>query len=388
MLSRSEDGLARPTAPGRVVVAMSGGVDSATAAWLLKSRGFDVVGITMRVYSGDDGSDGCCSAALADDARRVASQVGVAHYVVDVTGVFAATVIASFCREYRRGRTPNPCLVCNTRIKFGALAEQARRLEASYLATGHYARTDYSPTRRRYLLLKGADPQKDQSYALYGLTQEQLAFALFPLGPYTKDEVRALARTAGLPVADKPESQEICFVPDGDYLRLVRERAPEALRPGPIVDRRGRRLGTHRGVAAYTVGQRRGLGLTGPEPFYVLGVDAEANTVLVGTRSELLVAGLVAQDCNWIAQARIDRPVRATAKIRYRAPEVGCVLEPAGPGRVVARFDRPQLAVAPGQAAVFYQGDLVLGGGTIERPLHDPQSGREELAQIPEAGGT
>ncbi|MEW6523900.1 MAG: tRNA 2-thiouridine(34) synthase MnmA [Bacillota bacterium] len=368
-----EEQLADRAAP-RVVVAMSGGVDSAVAAWLLKKRGFDVVGVTMQIWPDVDPTTavshgGCCSVAAASDARRVAAVVGIPFYVLNFQSDFEREVIQDFCREYARGRTPNPCLVCNSRIKFSLLAGRAQQLGASYLATGHYARVEHCPQRGRYLLKKGVDPAKDQSYALYAMTQDQLAHTLFPLGEYTKEQVRRWAAEAGLPVATKPESQEICFVVDGDYRAFLRERIPDVARPGPIVDRSGRRLGTHGGVAGYTVGQRRGLGLPGPEPYYVLEIDAPRNTLVVGTRRETLSGGLLAVDCNFVSVRRLDRAQTACVKIRYRAPEVPCSLEAAGPGQVAVRFQEPQAAVTPGQAAVFYQGDEVLGGGTIERPL-------------------
>lgn len=350
----------------RVVVAMSGGVDSSVTAWLLKEAGFDVVGVTMQLFSGDGPSSGCCSAEDGD-ARRVAATLGIPFYVLNFQADFEKEVIASFGREYARGRTPNPCLVCNSRMKFSLLAGRARSLGASYLATGHYARIAFCADRGRYILKRGVDPAKDQSYALYAMTQDQLSYTLFPLGELTKTEVRSYAAAAGLPVAGKPESQEICFVPGGDYRAFLRGRVP--LQPGPIVDRNGRLLGTHAGVAGYTVGQRRGLGLAGPEPYYVVRIDAATNTLVVGTREETLAPGLLAVDCNFVSVPHLDRTVDATVKIRYRAADVRCRLESVGPGEVVVSFCAPQAAVTPGQAAVFYQGDEVLGGGTIEGPL-------------------
>lgn len=366
----------------RVVVAMSGGVDSSVTAWLLKEAGFDVVGVTMQLFTGAEPGSGCCSAE-AGDARQVAAVLGIPFYVLNFQADFEEAVIAAFCREYARGRTPNPCLICNSHMKFSLLAGRARSLGASYLATGHYARVAYCRERRRFILKRGVDPAKDQSYALYAMEQNQLAYTLFPLGELTKEQVRLYAAAAGLPVAGKPESQEICFVPGGDYRAFLRQRVP--LHPGPIVDRRGRQLGTHAGVAGYTVGQRRGLGLSGPEPYYVVSIDAATNTLVVGTREATLAPGLVAVDCNFISVPDLECALEATVKIRYRAPDVRCRLENMGPGAVAVSFFEPQAAVTPGQAAVFYQGDEVLGGGTIEAPLpslsciggrvlgHDPQ---------------
>jgi len=350
----------------RIVAAMSGGVDSSVAAWLLKEQGLDVVGVTMQLFPEGEPGSGCCSAA-SGDARKVAAILGIPFYVLNFQADFEEEVIAEFCREYARWRTPNPCLVCNSRIKFTLLADRARQLGAAGLATGHYARIEYCQERCRFILRRGIDLTKDQSYVLYALTQDQLAFTRFPLGELTKEQVRRFAFEAGLPVANKPESQEICFVSDGDYREFLGRRL--AFRPGPIVDQQGNRLGTHGGVAGYTVGQRRGLGLAGPEPYYVVRIDPSSSTLVVGTRRATLAPGLLAADCNFISLPALESAVDATVKIRYRAPDVRCRLEPTGSGRVVVRFCEPQAAVTPGQAAVFYQDDEVLGGGTIEGPL-------------------
>ncbi|MEW5762401.1 MAG: tRNA 2-thiouridine(34) synthase MnmA [Bacillota bacterium] len=349
----------------RVAVAMSGGVDSSVAAALLKGAGHEVIGITMEIWPPGRENGGCCGLAAVQDARRVAFRLGIPHYVVNLREVFARQVIDNFCAEYARGRTPNPCIRCNRYVKFDALLERARALEAAFLATGHYARIARDRATGRFLLKKGVDQGKDQSYFLYSLTQAQLSRILFPLGELTKERVRAVARDLGLPVAEKAESQEVCFIPDNDYHRFLRRHCPGDFREGPILDERGRVLGRHRGLAFYTVGQRRGLGIAAGEPLYVVALDPVRNAVVVGPERALYREALVAGELNWIAFDALQAPLQVQARIRYRHREAPATVAPRDEGRVLVRFFTPQRAITPGQAAVFYDGDLVVGGGTI-----------------------
>jgi tRNA-specific 2-thiouridylase len=358
----------------RIVVGMSGGVDSSVAAALLVEQGYDVVGVTLRVWPGQEAADGvakfgsCCSPDTVDDARQVARRLGIPYYLLNTEREFDTTVIGDFARQYERGRTPVPCLVCNREVKFGSLLRRARAWDAAAVATGHYARITRDEATGRWLLWRGRDRRKDQSDFLWSLGQSQLAGARFPVGDLTKDEVRARARALGLVTANKPESQEICFIPDDDYRGFLRRRIPGAFRPGPITDARGRVLGQHQGLANYTVGQRRGLGLSGAQPRYVTALDAGRNAVVVGGAGEILAESLWAEQVNWIAVPDLDGPLAVSAKIRHShepAPAtVRSVETPAGP-RVQVRFERPQRAAAPGQSVVFYRGDLVVGGGVI-----------------------
>lgn len=354
----------------KVIVAMSGGVDSSVTAALLLQQGYDVVGVTLNVWPhgidpAPERENSCCALSAVEDARRVADMLGIAHYTLNFRTVFANTVIADFAAEYRRGRTPNPCIRCNEHVKFGALLQRTSGLGADFVATGHYARIEYDGARNRFLLRKARDRRKDQSYVLYVLRQELLAKTLMPLGQFTKEATRQLAASLGLPIARKPESQEICFIPDNDYGRFLREYAPAAERPGPILDRAGQIIGQHRGIANYTVGQRRGLGLPGPAPRYVTEIDAERHAIVVGEERHLYHDALVAEQVNLISAATITAPLRVTAKVRYRSGETPASLFPRPDGRLFVRFDQPQRAITPGQAVVFYDGDLVVGGGTI-----------------------
>ena len=370
----------------RIIVAISGGVDSSVAAALLVEQGHEVIGVTLNVEPREaEGAnpgrvDACCSLAAVEDARRVADRLGVPHYALNFKQLFRERVIDDFVAEYRRGRTPNPCVRCNEHVKFEAVLHRLHALDADLVATGHYARGDRDPRTGRWRLRRGLDARKDQSYVLYPLSQPLLARSTFPLGEMTKDEVRATARRLGLITADKPESQEICFVASGSYADFIARSAPDAVRPGPIVDRDGRRLGQHRGVVYYTIGQRRGLFLSSTEPLFVTEIDAERNTIVVGTEQELLRPGFVVERMNWVSVAEPSRPRRAEARIRSRAAEVPCTLAPLGDGRALVRFDQPQKAVTPGQAAVFYDRDVVLGGGTIERALRSEEPVAPELA--------
>lgn len=364
---------ARPEVPGPVAVAMSGGVDSSVAAAILISEGCDVFGVTMDLFSlparfcVSDELRNCCGRRAREDAAAVAAKLGILHYVADFRREFEDRVIADFCAEYGAGRTPNPCVRCNEFIKFGLLFERAERLGAESVATGHYSRIERDPASGRRLLRKGLDPDKDQSYFLYPLTQEQLARTLFPLGGLKKAEVRRRALASGLPVAQKTESQEICFIPDDDYAGFLRERRPAAFVPGPIVDLSGREIGRHKGVAHFTVGQRKGMGIAAPRPLYVIKVDVERNTIVAGPNEALAGRSLEATGLNWIAIEKLAGPLNVRARVRYRHAEAAARVEPAGPDRVRVEFEKPQRAIAPGQAVVFYDGDIVVGGGTIDR---------------------
>ena len=356
----------------RVVVAMSGGVDSSVAAALLAAEGHEVIGLSMQLYDqaarDDQGQrrfGTCCTIDDLHDARRVAARLGIPHYIVNFERQFEETVVSNFVREYAAGRTPIPCVHCNGDLKFAALVERACGMGADVVATGHYARVGFDEDARSYRLRRGVDPAKDQSYFLFTLTQPQLARAMFPLGLLDKSAVRARARELDLPVADKPDSHEICFVPDGNHAGFM-ERQGTAPAPGTIRGGDGRVLGRHDGVHRFTVGQRKGLGLSGPIPLYVVGIDARAATVTVGPREALERRELSASGVNWIAGAPPASPVRMAAQIRHRHHAAAGELTPIGADRAHVRFDEPQSAVAPGQAAVFYQGDEVIGGGWID----------------------
>ena len=351
-------------------VAMSGGVDSAVAAALLAAEGHEVVGLTMNLLPDwlpepDDAFKACCGVSAIDDARAVARRLGIRHYVLNLREEFEQAVIGYFVDEYARGRTPNPCIACNQSIKFSLLLDKVTALGLEGVATGHYARVAEDPETGRRLLLRGRDPAKDQSYVLFGLTQEQLRRIRLPIGEHTKEAVRGLAREFHLSVADKPDSQEICFVPRGTYADVVARFRPEALQPGPIVDTEGRRVGTHQGIARYTVGQRRGLGVVAGSPVYVVAVDPERNTVVVGDEVALLCREMTAAGMNWIAD-RPTGPLQVTARVRHAARDVPATVRPEpGTDRAVVTFNEPQRAAAPGQAVTLYQGERVLGGGVI-----------------------
>ena len=378
----------------RVAAAMSGGVDSSVAACLLSREGYDVIGVTMRLWDSDaDGvspeHQGCCSIQDIEDARRVCRTLGIPHYVMDARREFREHVIGYFVEEYRRGRTPHPCIACNDRIKFDFLLRRAAMMDADYVATGHYARIvpdedgpdddgardddgpdDDANAGGGWTLRRGVDAGKDQSYVLFGLGQEQLARTLLPVGGFSKAEIRDLARDAGLHLADKADSQEICFIPSGDYRQFLRSEGGSE--PGEIVDAAGRVVGAHEGVAFYTVGQRRGIGVTAQalglpdgEKAYVTAVDPASRRVVVGGSADLLRRTAYVEGARYVAGEPPDAPARVDVKIRYNGPAVPATLRPDGASGAELRFDEPQRAVTPGQAAVFYAGDRVLGGGYI-----------------------
>ena len=357
-----------PMSKGRVIVAMSGGVDSSVTALLLKRQGFEVIGVTMRLWTVERDdlpalSKRCCSVEDVADAVRVCQTIGVPHYIMNFEREFQTHVVDYFCQEYDRGRTPHPCLACNDKMKFDFLLRKAMFLEADYIATGHYARIRRNGAGFR--LLKGVDVRKDQSYVLFTLTQTELGRLLLPVGEYPKERIRQLAAEAGLPVADKPDSQEICFIPDGDYRKFIGDRVKP--RPGHMVDSSGAMLGPHPGVHFFTIGQRKGLGLSGNTggPMYVVKIDPETNQVTLGPEEELYRQDLWASKVNYTSGEPPDEPLEITAKIRYKASESPATLA-ARKGWAEVRFREPQRAVTPGQAVVFYDGEEVLGGGLIE----------------------
>jgi tRNA-specific 2-thiouridylase len=349
---------------------MSGGVDSSVSAALLQAQGYEVIGVTMKLWDGPETTAAhhktCCTLDDVSDARRVATSLGIPFYVVNFKAQFAQHVIDYFVDTYRQGATPNPCVQCNRYLKFTALLQRAQQLGARWVATGHYAAV-WQDQAGRYYIRRGRDTSKDQSYFLFDLSQEQLRYTLLPLGSYRKEEVRQLAARLGLKVAEKPESQEICFIPDGDYRSFVRPRlTPAEAQPGPMVHIDGGMVGRHQGLPFYTVGQRRGLGLAAAEPLYVTHLDPVYNTVVVGPRPAALCATFSVERVNWMCPPPAH-PVHTTVQIRYRHPPVAAVIHPVASDRARVVLQEPQFAVTPGQAAVFYDGDTIIGGGWITR---------------------
>ncbi|HUB87671.1 MAG TPA: tRNA 2-thiouridine(34) synthase MnmA [Verrucomicrobiae bacterium] len=354
----------------RVVCGMSGGVDSSATAALLLEQGYDVIGITLKLWPQDcvnRAEDKCCGPQAVTDARAVCDKLGVPYYLIDEATEFQKHVIQYFADEYKAGRTPNPCVMCNQNLKFGRLIDRADQLGADLIATGHFARIEKNADGSRYLLKRGKDLKKDQSYFLFSLRQDQLARAIFPLGEKTKNDTREVARHCNLKTADKEESMEICFVPDNNYGGFLQQANLVQKHRGEITDVHGHILGHHDGIEFYTIGQRKGLGITTPKPVYVVELDAENNRVIVGDESALDRDEFTAANCNWIPFDKLTEPIEVTTKIRYNHPGTPATVTPTGNGSVKVKLHFAQRAVTPGQAAVFYQDDLVVGGGWIAR---------------------
>lgn len=351
-----------------VLIGMSGGVDSSVAAALLKEQGYRVIGATMRLWTYSDSDninhEGCCAESAVEDARRVCDKLGIDFYVLNFKDMFREKVVDYFVGEYTRGRTPNPCIACNRYLKFDAMLRKALAMDIDYIATGHYAKIERDKNGK-YILRMSDAAKKDQSYVLYNFTQEQLAHTLMPLGSYNKDEVRALAEKYGLAVANKKDSQEICFVEDDDYAKFIIDYAGYKPKTGDILDVDGNKLGEHRGLIYYTIGQRKGIGAYG-RPMFVKEIDSEHNTITLGEKGTEFSDELTACDVNFISGEIPQEPLRIQAKVRYQAPPASAILYPLNDNRIRLVFDEPQRAVTAGQAVVFYDGDIVLGGGTVE----------------------
>lgn len=347
---------------------MSGGVDSSVAAYLLKEQGYDVIGVTMQIWQEDkeyeEREGGCCSLSAVDDARRVANKIGIPFYVLNFRDSFKRNVIDYFIDEYMEGKTPNPCIACNKYLKFDELLKKAQGIGADYIATGHYAKIEEH--NGRYILVKSDDDKKDQTYALYNMTQDQLAHTLMPCGEYTKDRIREIAKEIGLDVHNKKDSEEICFIPDNNHGRYISEAMPGKVKEGNFVDKEGNILGKHKGIVYYTIGQRKGLGLAMGRPVFVTDINPLTNEIVVGSEEDIFKTDLVCKDVNFIAFDNLDKPLELKAKIRYSAKPAEATISPLENGKVKVSFKEKQRAITKGQSVVFYLDDLVVGGGVIE----------------------
>jgi tRNA-specific 2-thiouridylase len=355
----------------KVVVGMSGGVDSSVAAYLLKEQGYDVIGVTMQVWPEDEEYEerqgGCCSLSSVEDARRVADKLNIPFYVMNFKDVFKANVIDYFIDEYVQGRTPNPCIACNKFIKFDEFLKKATAMGADYIATGHYATIEHIDNR--YIIKKSEDDKKDQTYVLYNFTQFQLAHTLMPCGEYKKDRIREIAKELGLRVYNKKDSVEICFIPDNDHGAYIKKQVPNKIREGNFVDKKGNILGKHKGIVYYTIGQRKGLGIALGTPMFVIDINPLRNEVVLGSEEDIFKTNLVAKDMNFIPFDTLKEPMQVEAKIRYSAKPSKAVIYPYGDGKVRVEFEHKQRAITKGQSVVFYDGDILLGGGLIETIL-------------------
>lgn len=355
----------------KVVIGMSGGVDSSVAAYLLKEQGYDVVGVTMQIWQEDneytEREGGCCSLSAVDDARRVADKIGIPFYVMNFRDSFKEKVIDYFVQEYIDGKTPNPCIACNKHLKFDELLRKAKGIGADYVATGHYAKIEEKDGR--YLLIRSDDDRKDQTYALYNFTQDQLAHTLMPCGEYTKDRIREIAKEIGLAVHNKKDSEEICFIPDNNHGRYISEARPLEVVPGNFVDKNGNILGKHKGIVYYTIGQRKGLGIALGRPVFVTDINPETNEVVLGPEVDIFKTDLVAKDVNFIPFDKLERELTVEAKVRYSGRPAEAIISQLEDGKVKVSFKDKQRAITKGQSVVFYQGNIVVGGGIIEEIL-------------------